>query len=183
MKGMCWVWGDGAERKKSFIRAGKGSGRARLGKGEPAGRSTCGRERGWFPCQSCFPRIKERLVKILKSSTRFGRGVWHPGKRNKCPAVGGTQPGWLCPSPADLVVVKRRFGIFPSDHSAQIHLEVIFTKPTLHSGGLLCLFGLKSPGFGSRAGETTHFYKIPKREETSALSTKAHKGGRALFAE
>lgn len=23
MKGMCWVWGDGAERKKSFRWAGK----------------------------------------------------------------------------------------------------------------------------------------------------------------
>lgn len=73
---------------------------------------------------------------------------------------------------------KGRFGISPSDHSAQIHLKVIFTKPTLHSGGLLCLFGLNSLGFGSRAEETAHFYKIPKRKETSALSTKAHNGGR-----
>lgn len=37
MKGMCWVWGDGAERTKSFIRAGKGSGRAGLEKGELPG--------------------------------------------------------------------------------------------------------------------------------------------------
>lgn len=49
MKGMCWVWGDGAERKKSFIWAGKGWGRAGLCKGElsvPAGRRTSGREMG-----------------------------------------------------------------------------------------------------------------------------------------
>lgn len=42
----------------------------------------------------------------------------------------------------------------------------------------MCLFGLNSLGFGSRAEETAHFYKIPTRKETSALSTKAHDGGR-----
>lgn len=69
MKGMCWVRGDGAERKKSFIRAGKGSGRAGSWKGElpvPVGRCACVRKTCIFPPSPALQGFKKRLVKKTK---------------------------------------------------------------------------------------------------------------------
>lgn len=72
MKGMCWVWGDGAERKESFVfcTGWKRLWQSRVREGGAACAS--GKEHVWqgsFPCQPCFPRIKERLGKIPKSRT------------------------------------------------------------------------------------------------------------------
>lgn len=61
MKGMCWVWGDGAERKKSFIWAGKGPGRAGLWKGElhvSVGKCTRVRKMLSFPPSSALKGFK-----------------------------------------------------------------------------------------------------------------------------
>lgn len=54
---------------------------------------------GWLPCHSCFPRIRESLVKILECRAHVWEGIWHPGEKKQCPEVIGTQPL----SPADLV--------------------------------------------------------------------------------
>lgn len=158
-----------------FVQAGKGSGRAGVGKGElrvPGEGARVAGERAASPASPAFQGLKRGWEKSQSPGHTFGRrfGIQVKGT-SALQSVGHSQGG--CPRVLQTRFgAKRRFGVFHSDHSAQIQLKVIFRKPTLHSGGLLCLFGLNSPGFGSRAEETTHFYKIPKWRETSALSTK-----------